>query len=39
MIKANFNQIKTDVKELCRRELVRIANDDTLKHLIKKKDE
>ncbi len=39
MIKANFNQIKTDVKELCQRELVRIGNDDSLRHLIKQKAE
>ncbi|GGG59823.1 conjugal transfer protein MobC [Hymenobacter glacieicola] len=39
MIKANFNRIKTDVKELCERELTRIENDPNLKHLIKQKDE
>lgn len=39
MIKANFNRIKTDVKELCERELTRIENDPNLKHLIKQKQE
>ncbi|GAB3720496.1 conjugal transfer protein MobC [Hymenobacter agri] len=39
MIKANFNRIKTDVKELCQRELIRIGNDPNLQHLIKKKNE
>ena len=39
MIKANFNRIKTDVKELCQRELLRIAADPDLKHLIREKAE
>jgi hypothetical protein len=39
MIRANFNRIKTDVKELCERELVRIKQDPALRHLIKEKVE
>ena len=39
MIKANFNRIKTDVKELCARELLRIKQDPNLRHLIKEKVE
>ena len=39
MIKANFNRVKTDVKELCARELVRIKQDPNLRHLIKEKVE
>jgi hypothetical protein len=39
MIRLNFNHIKTDVKELCQRELIRIGNDPNLMHLIKNKDE
>jgi hypothetical protein len=39
IIKANFNRIKTDVKELCERELLRIKLDPALRHLIKEKAE
>ncbi|MDF7815507.1 MULTISPECIES: conjugal transfer protein MobC [Hymenobacter] len=39
MIQANFRQIKTDVKDLCARELTRIKSDPDLKHLIKEKAE
>ncbi|MDO7854561.1 conjugal transfer protein MobC [Hymenobacter convexus] len=39
MIKANFNRVKTEVKELCARELLRIGQDPTLRHLIKEKSE
>ncbi|GAB3327571.1 conjugal transfer protein MobC [Hymenobacter humi] len=38
MLKSNFNRIKTDVKELCQRELTRIGNDPNLQHLIKTKE-
>ncbi|GAB3240992.1 conjugal transfer protein MobC [Hymenobacter seoulensis] len=39
LIKANFNQIKADVKELCQRELRRIKQDPLLQHLIREKAE
>ncbi|MBH8560435.1 hypothetical protein [Hymenobacter negativus] len=39
MIKANFNRVKTEVKELRARELLRIGQDPTLRHLIKEKVE
>lgn len=39
MIKANFNQVKLDVKDLCQRELARIGADPNLKYLIKQKEE
>ena len=39
MIKANFNRVKNEVKELCARELLRIGQDPTLRHLIKEKAE
>jgi hypothetical protein len=32
-----YHQIKTDVKQIVAEELKRIAKDDNLKHLIKKK--
>ena len=37
MIQANFRRIKSDVKELCARELARIRKDPDLRHLIKEK--
>lgn len=39
MIRANFNRIKTEVKELCQRELLRLRQDPALHHLLKPKAE
>ncbi|AIZ65572.1 hypothetical protein PK28_18305 (plasmid) [Hymenobacter sp. DG25B] len=39
LIKANSSRVKTEVKELCARELLRIGQDTTLRHLIKEKAE
>jgi hypothetical protein len=36
-IDLNYNQIKTDVKQIVVSELKRITDDPALKHLIKKK--
>jgi len=37
-IEWNYNQIKLDVKQIVADELTRISEDDSLKHLIKKKE-
>ena len=36
MIEYNYNQIKTDVKQIVADELKRISEDENLQHLIKK---
>ena len=37
MIHSNYNRIKEEVKQIVKDELVRIANDETLSHLLQKK--
>jgi hypothetical protein len=39
MIEYNYNQIKSDVKQIVADELKRIAEDPELQHLIKKEKE
>jgi hypothetical protein len=39
MIEYNYNQIKSDVKQIVTDELRRIANDPDLQHLVKKEKE
>ncbi|UYZ61218.1 conjugal transfer protein MobC [Hymenobacter latericus] len=35
LVRANYERIKAEVREICRRELERIAADPTLQHLVK----
>lgn len=37
MIHSNYNRIKDEVKQIVKDELARIANDETLSHLLQKK--
>ena len=37
MIHSNYNRIKEEVKQIVKDELARIANDETLSHLLQKK--
>lgn len=36
MIQENYNRIKSDVRQIVKDELERIANDENLKHLLQK---